>query len=158
MTVGIGLLAGLEEPKTPAPEFRAGPAVTEESAFAKLALDPAPQGEEEGVEEVTKSNILWKPSSEGDGKLAVLFPYAAGNVTIKDAETGEILDVGQSSGASNGYADTVRFSKPGTMFQNVIMVDSNGTEFFIPDGSQRNENVTAGNIPIGGALGPVFGR
>jgi len=101
-----------------------------------------------GEEAVTKSNVLWKPVSEKGG-LAVLFPYKAGQVVIKDAKTGEILDRGVSSGASNGYADTVRFSRPGTAFNDVIIEDSSGKQMYVRNGGMRNENLAASAKPAG---------
>lgn len=99
--------------------------------------------EQEGSEEITQRNILWKPVSEADGKLVVLFPTQVGNVQIKDAETGQVLATGRSTGASNGYADTVRFNQPGRNFQNVIIDDGSGAPIYVQDGSRRDANLAA---------------
>jgi hypothetical protein len=106
-------------------------------------------------------SLLWKPVSESNGNLVILFPYAAGTVTIKDAATGQVLDTGTSTGPSNGYADTVRFNAPGASFQNVTLEDSAGNTFTIQDGSQRIEDLqgsgfasTISQLP-GGNITPV---
>jgi hypothetical protein len=71
----------------------------------------------------------------------MLFPYQAGNVTIRDANTGEVIDTGRSTGPSNGYADTVRFSRPGAAYQNVIVEDAFGNRIAIVNGAERIENI-----------------
>ena len=95
------------------------------------------------------SRALWKPNSERDGNLVVLYPYKAGEVVIRDAETGEVLARGTSSGPSNGFQDTIRFSAPGARFRNVIVEDSTGRSIRIADGSNRHENIDVGEV--GGA-------
>ena len=99
--------------------------------------------QDEGEEAINKSNILWKPVAENGGKLVVLFPKAVGNITIRDAETGQVLDTGRSTGPSNGYGDTVRFNKPGSAFKNVVIEDGDGNDLFVQDGSIRDENLAS---------------
>ncbi len=104
----------------------------------KLATDD--QGlDGEGVE-LTQGNILWKPFSDADGNLVILFPYESGGVTIEDRD-GNILAQGGQGEPSNGYADTVRIGAPGSAFQNVIVKDGAGNVFFVSEGSQRDENL-----------------
>lgn len=134
------------------PEFRnaATEAIKETSSsggepldFRSSYKDEAKTDSDEGEEPITKSNILWKPASANDGKLVVLFPKAVGNITIRDAETGKVLDTGRSAGPSNGYGDTVRFNKPGSAFRNVVIEDGDGNELFVEDGSRRDENLAS---------------
>lgn len=103
-----------------------------------------------------QGQALWKPVSESDGNLVMLFPYVAGTVTIKDAETGQILDTGRSSGPSNGFADTIRFTRPGAAYKNVIVEDQFGNQIPIEDGSQRIEGIQVSGFgfPVLPALVP----
>lgn len=115
----------------------------------KSPQDPAqqaPQGasdmaqpqeqQQEDSDAVTQTQTLWKPVSDSNGRLVVLYPYQAGAVSIYDADS-KLLDTGADAGPSNGYASTVRFSKPGSAFQNVVVVDSTGRSFNVADGSAR---------------------
>ena len=112
----------------------------------------------QGAQQI-QGSALWKPTSESDGNLVMLFPYQAGEVVIKDAKTGEVLDTGRSTGPSNGYADTVRFSKPGGAFQNVIVEDQFGNQIPIQDGSKRVENIQVKGfgVPVEGGLAGSLG-
>lgn len=85
--------------------------------------------------------ILWKEASERDGNLVILFPESPGTVRIVDAETGEVLATGTSSGPSNNFGDTIRFDRPGSAFTNVRIELENGENFYIDDGSIRRENI-----------------
>jgi hypothetical protein len=93
---------------------------------------------------MAETGALWKPSSERDGNLVILFPYEAGEVTIRDAETGEVLATGRSTGPSNEFADTIRFDKPGSAFNNVIVEDSTGRSITIGNGGNRHANIDVG--------------
>ena len=91
-----------------------------------------------------RDKILWKPTADHSGNLVVLFPYKPGTVTIRDADTGEVLGTGHSTGASNGFADTIRFDQPGGAYNNVILEDSTGTSFHVQEGQWRYENLGTG--------------
>ena len=99
----------------------------------------------------SRDKILWKPTSDSTGNLVVLYPYQAGDVTIKDATTGQVLAQGQSTGASNGFADTIRFPSPGSAFNNVILEDSTGTQIAVGQGANRIENI-GGSEAFGQAI------
>ena len=99
----------------------------------------------------SRDRILWKPNSDSNGNLVILFPYSAGQVTIRDADTGEVLATGQSTGASNGFQDTIRFDRPGGAFSNVIVEDGSGRQIQIGNGANRIENINAGQ-PGGGVI------
>lgn len=120
------------------------PGATSPQQGAEVALGPTtpPTTEQAPMEpQGPIGAALWKPMSESDGNLVVLFPYRAGTVVIKDANTGEIIDTGRSTGPSNGYGDTIRFSRPGAAYREVIVEDSLGNAIYIKDGSQRIENI-----------------
>ena len=91
-----------------------------------------------------RKKILWKPRSDSDGNLVILFPYKAGNVVIRDKD-GNVIARGRSVGASNGYQDTVRFDRPGSSFRDVVVEDDSGRSFRIPEGSNRYENIGKGS-------------
>lgn len=96
------------------------------------------------------AGILFKPQAERDGNLVILFPSDPGQVVIKDAETKEVIGTGSNSGPSNNFGATIRFDKPGSAYNNVIIETANGESFFIDDGSVRRENIDlspAGTTP-----------
>ena len=131
----------------PAPQPSPAPQPVEAAVTAPSSA--VQQAQQQGLPQI-QGGALWKPLSESDGNLVMLFPYQAGTVVIKDADTGEIIDTGRSTGASNGYADTVRFSRPGSAYKNVVVEDQFGNQIFIADGSQRVENiqVTGYGFPV----------
>lgn len=102
---------------------------------AGQAAQPQEQQQEDS-DAVTQTQTLWKPVADSGGMLVILYPYQAGAVSIYDADS-KLLDTGTDAGPSNGYASTVRFSKPGSAFQNVVVVDSTGRSFNVADGSAR---------------------
>ena len=116
----------------------------------ELKQQAAARAEQAGYQQV-QGQALWKPNSERDGNLVMLFPYPVGEVTIRDANTGQVLAVGQSSGPSNGFADTIRFDRPGGAFQNVIVEDRYGNSIPISDGSQRMEGISVTGYAAPGA-------
>lgn len=91
----------------------------------------------------SRRKILWKPRSDSDGNLVILFPYKAGNVVIRD-KNGNIIARGRSTGPSNGYQDTVRFPLSGSRFRDVKVEDDTGRSFRIGDGGLRYENIGSG--------------
>jgi len=122
---------------------------------AERREEAAIRAEEQGFQKV-QGQALWKPNSEKDGNLVMLFPYTVGEVTIRDADTGQVLAVGRSSGPSNGFADTIRFDRPGGAFQNVIAEDKYGNQIPISDGSQRMEGISVtGYVLPGAGVGPL---
>ncbi|MEX2607381.1 MAG: VCBS repeat-containing protein [Kiritimatiellia bacterium] len=89
--------------------------------------------------------FVWKPHSEGDGKLVVLLPATYRNrVTIcwiADQE-GKIIEMGRFSGDShNGGRPHYRFSKHGSGYGNVYLVfqllDGSILHYPIPNGANR---------------------
>jgi hypothetical protein len=122
---------------------------------AERREEAAIRAEEQGFQKI-QGQALWKPNSEKDGNLVMLFPYTVGEVTIRDANTGQVLAVGRSSGPSNGFADTIRFDRPGGAFQNVIAEDKYGNQIPISDGSQRMEGISVtGYVLPGAGVGPL---
>lgn len=93
-----------------------------------------------------RRNILWKPVSESDGNLVILFPYKPGNVVIRDGE-GNIIARGRDTGPSNGYQATVRFDRPGSALNGVTVEDDSGRNFSVEDGGQRYENIPVSSNP-----------
>ena len=132
-----GLLTSIDQ-NSKIPASRAG----EETAFQQLQQEPQ-------VPVATRNNVLWKPSGENGGGAVMLLPYAAGQVVVKDAKTGQVIDQGVSTGASNGYADTVRLGKPGFSYRDIVVEDSTGKSYYVANGGQRDENLQAGGSPFG---------
>lgn len=85
------------------------------------------------------SNFLWKPNSESNGNLVILTNNTTG-LSLVDLATGEVVEEGNNTGASNGRGATVRFQNSGSAYQNVAVVDSSGNVVAkIGDGSARVE-------------------
>lgn len=95
--------------------------------------------------------FLFKPVSEGDGKLVVLLPakYSdnVASVILKDSE-GNVLEEGRATGQHNpdpeGLREHFRFNKPGGGYGNNVTVQvtlNDGTviDYLIEDTSQRND-------------------
>lgn len=144
--------------QAPVPAPATSPAPAQPAQTPDTGLTPAAQQAiDNGIPQV-QGGALWKPLSESDGNLVMLFPYVAGTVVIKDAHTGAVLDTGRSTGASNGYADTVRFSRPGSAYQNVVVEDQFGNQIFIANGSERIENiqVTGYGFPVQQSMMPAL--
>lgn len=71
------------------------------------------------------ANVLVKPVSDSNGNLVILADNARG-ISLVDLTTGEIIETGRNTGASNGRDSTVRFSKPGGAYRNVGVMDDRG--------------------------------
>lgn len=90
---------------TPIPTVTAAPSVTNPPTG-----QPAPADDSSSqVSGTAISYFLWKPQSERDGTLAILFNPTASRVTVNGISL-------QSSGPSNGRASTFRASTSGCSF------------------------------------------
>jgi hypothetical protein len=89
------------------------------------------------------SSLLWKPVSESDGKLVVLFPSEFDeefeSVSVMSAE-GEI-EQGIFAGFTNGDRQTWRFSKEGGEYTGVVEVqtESESCSVVVSDPAERND-------------------
>ena len=88
--------------------------------------------------------FVWKPISEGDGKLVVLLPSSyvgrVSSVTIRRG--GATLESGRFAGNTNGNRPTFRFSKPGAGYGSgltaVATLRTGGSvSWNIPNGGSR---------------------
>lgn len=84
---------------------------------------------------------LWKPVSESDGNLAILFEDDPGTVVIKDSE-GNVIATGRNTGKmpGNDGRTVIRFDRPGSSFENVIVERGDGRSFFVGNGGNRHED------------------
>jgi hypothetical protein len=71
------------------------------------------------------ANVLVKPVSDSTGNLVILADNVRG-ISLVDLTTGEIIEQGRNAGRSNGRDATVRFSRPGSAYQNVGVMDDRG--------------------------------
>lgn len=102
---------------------------------------------------------LWKPTSEKDGNLVILFDKDPGKVVIRDSD-GNIIATGTNTGPSNDRAQTVRFDAPGSAFSDVVVETENGESFTIGNGGNRYEGFSLsapGSVgePLEGGVEPV---
>ncbi|MFT4326688.1 MAG: hypothetical protein ACMXYK_04255, partial [Candidatus Woesearchaeota archaeon] len=74
------------------------------------------------------SRFLWKPISENDGRLVILHTPGMGPTSIH-REDGSIIETGVARGPSNGYGNTVRFSRRGGEYTDAAYVSIGGSIF-----------------------------
>ncbi|MCB0367819.1 MAG: hypothetical protein KDD68_20615, partial [Bdellovibrionales bacterium] len=60
--------------------------------------------------------FLWKPISEGDRKLAVLFPSSSRTTRATLTHSSGLNESGRYVGRTNGDRPTFRFSRPGGQY------------------------------------------
>ena len=89
---------------------------------------------------VAGHGILWKPSSESDGKLVVLLArsYGAPSVKVLDANK-KVIDTGKFVYYSNPDRATYRFGRSGASFPKPCLIQVGSKIFKVPDGSKRYE-------------------
>ena len=89
------------------------------------------------------ANDLWKPYGENTGNLVYLSSKDfGGQVYIVDAKTGEVLDTGKFDKKYEDGRYIYRFNKPGSSFNDVVLISQNGEHTYIPDGSKRYEGLS----------------
>jgi hypothetical protein len=78
----------------------------------------------------------FKPISESDGRLVILTD-GSNQISLVDLTTGEKIETGRNVGPGNGYGGTFRFSKPGSAYNNVAVVNEAGQVLYkIGSGAQ----------------------
>lgn len=78
----------------------------------------------------------FKPISDSNQRLVILTDGSA-QIKLVDLNTGEMIEQGQNDGPSNGYGGTFRFSKPGSAYNNVAVVNEAGQVLYkIGSGAQ----------------------
>ena len=94
--------------------------------------------------------FLWKPVSDSNGKLVVLFPpnltgeiVSAGIYSKEPASYENMIEEGKFSGDGNGGRSHFRFAKPGSAYPDGVIVvaqlkDGSQATFKIGDSSSRN--------------------
>lgn len=163
---GAAPTSGLQKPTTGLPAGTESP-LQVPAAIGNVSIAPGdlPQGAVTTAPNLgaptkyaDRSKLLWKPYSDSDGNLAVLMPYDPGGAVIRDKTTGEILGTGRGIGRGNGFAQTYRFDKPGSSYNNAVLEFSDGTTFDVTDGSLRYEDQGSGqpgeNITASGGYVP----
>jgi len=63
------------------------------------------------------NGFVWKPVSEGDGKLVVLLPSSSNQTTLTVTRADGTTETGTYAGKTNGGRPTFRFSSPGSAYQ-----------------------------------------
>lgn len=72
--------------------------------------------------QTTNAGFVWKPISEGDHKLVVLFPASSGATGATLRFGGSIIENGRYVGRTNGNRPTIRFSQPGGAYPDGLQV------------------------------------
>jgi hypothetical protein len=88
--------------------------------------------------------FVWKPVSEGDGRLVVLLPssYVGRVSSVQIRRGGAVLESGRFAGNTNGNRPTFRFSRPGAGYGSgltaVATLRTGGSvSWNIPNGGSR---------------------
>lgn len=87
--------------------------------------------------------VLWKPISESDGNLVLLFPAsfkkAFEAVFVYDLEG--LVESGEFAGFTNGARQTWRFSKPGSEYDGEIEIETGEEtcELSVKEPGERSE-------------------
>lgn len=85
--------------------------------------------------------MVYKPVSEGDGRLVVLLPSSnaiSAGAAMAD-RTGKIVERGRSVGRTNGNRPTFRFSRPGRGYPSPGILVVGSSRYCIPDTARRND-------------------
>lgn len=88
--------------------------------------------------------FLWKPESEADGNLVILFPAEFVSVFVNvfafPVESGE-AQVGTFAGFTNDSRQTYRFPRPGGDYTGRVLADAGDQEceWLVPDPSSRQD-------------------
>ncbi len=112
------------------------------------SLDVGEDSEEDFGTPGSGGGFLWKPISEGDGKLVILLPssYSGLTTTTLTVYTSDgTAKTGNYKGTSNGSRETYRFNNPGADYGTNIYVvidlsDGSRNSWFIEDGANRTES------------------
>lgn len=88
--------------------------------------------------DINGTGIVWKPVSEGDGKLVVLIPSSYSKVAVAVVSTdGDTVDTGRYVGRTNGSRPTYRFSKPGSGYPSPCVLQVGTAYYSIPSSASR---------------------
>ncbi len=87
---------------------------------------------------LSSTMILWKPVSEGNGKLVVLTPsyFEELNISILNA-SGEVIDQGNYVGRTNGDRPTYRFSRAGGGYPDPSILEVGNTRYLVTSPALR---------------------
>ena len=87
---------------------------------------------------LSESSIVWKPVSEGDGRLVILTPPGtdSADVSIEDMN-GQVIDTGRNTGRTNGNRFTYRFSMPGSGYETAAFLNVGGIRYRIDNPAAR---------------------
>jgi hypothetical protein len=103
------------------------------------------------LQTAASNEFLWKPSSEKDGKLAVLLPSSFNgkvkSVEIRDSK-GKLISKSRYAGIGNGERGHYRFDKAGSKFPKnakVVITLDNGTKRTVTI-SQPGERIAKTNL------------
>lgn len=88
-------------------------------------------------------NFLWKPVSESDGNLVILFPSSFNNrfLSVLAFKPDGTAESGSFTGFTNGSRQTWRFDSPGEAYSGRILVDDHNQECIweVPNPAGRND-------------------
>lgn len=80
-------------------------------------------GSTENYKNGPTNGFVWKPVSESDRKLVVLFPSSMKGIkSVAIYQNEKVVEKGKYSGIHNGNRAHFRFSRPGSAFNNVYLI------------------------------------
>jgi len=84
------------------------------------------------------TGIIWKPVSEGDGKLVVLLPATSGVETVSIVTTdGTLVEAGRYINRHHNNRPTYRFNKPGRGYPSPCVLKVGSTGYTITSSAAR---------------------
>ena len=82
--------------------------------------------------------FVWKPVSEGDGKLVILLPSDSANVTVALYTTdGQLIEQCRYVGRTNGHRPTYRCSRPGGAYPSPLILKMGNEQLIVNNPGDR---------------------
>jgi len=134
------------------------------TAFAMVILTLA--GSTPALAGTGPHHFLWKPVSESDGKLAILFPNSFMKENVKDIEiisaAGTERPHSVTQNGHNGNRIHARFGKGGSQYPapatvKITMKDGSARVWQVNDTSNRHEEISKGQPAQGSSGGNGYG-
>lgn len=114
------------------PETSSGGGSVSEPPQDGPSEQPQPPASVPSVEQLSGSGFVWKPVSDGDGRLVVLLPASSdADPVFVNGEQGTYV------GRTNGNRPTYRFSRPGSQYSAPALLQIGSGRWGVPNPGQR---------------------
>ena len=114
------------------PESSSGGGSVSQPPQEQPGEQPQPPASVPSVEQLSGSSFVWKPVSDGDGRLVVLLPASSdADPVFVNGEAGTFV------GRTNGNRPTYRFSRPGSQYSAPALLQIGSGTWGVPNPGQR---------------------